>query len=387
VKSSSPLPSQEHCTVEHLAEVFGRCQEEIIAEWRLQAGELLRELGLDKLTITDHLPDVIAEITRDLALNRDGTLSAEHTRGSPPVHGVQRFHDGLDVGEVVAEYNLLRVAFLTVAERHRLYVVGDAARIINHRIDEAVRLAVTAFAAQQALIRKEQEDEHLAFVAHDLRTPLNAVSLLIEELKDGLDQKSLAEAADLFEILRRNLQRVEDLIKKVLDTNVQPSAMGSSFRPERRAFELWPLVQRLVLDLRSVSSKHAIEVINEIPRALTVHADAGLVSQVFQNLLGNAFKYAARGRVVVSAREDAGTVTCVVRDNGAGIPLEMLDKVFDKLASDPDKAGTGLGLAIVKQIVEAHGGAVGAESTHGSGATFSFTLPPRQENKLPPPTI
>jgi signal transduction histidine kinase len=54
----------------------------------------------------------------------------------------------------------------------------------------------------------------------------------------------------------------------------------------------------------------------------------------------------------------------------------MLAKVFDKLATDPEKEGTGLGLAIVKQIVEAHGGTVNAESTHGFGASFSFTIPP-----------
>lgn len=369
------MPVIENCSIEHLAEVFEACQEEIMDEWRLQAGELLRDLDLDKPTLTDHLPDLVAEITRDLSLNRAGKLSREQTRGNPPTHGVQRFHDGLAVGEVVAEYNLLRVAFITVAERHGLYLVGEAARIINHRIDQGVRMAVTSFAAQQALIRKEQEDEHLAFVAHDLRTPLNAVCIMVDQLKYGLDQRTLDETGQLFEILQRNLQRLEELIRKVLDTKVQPSAMGSSFRPERRTFELWPLVQRLILDLDSVSSEHDIEVVNEIPHMLTVCADAGLISQVFQNLLGNAFKYAARGRVVVSAHPNDGVVTCVVHDNGAGIPLEMLGKVFDKLATDPDKGGTGLGLTIVKQIVEAHGGTVSAESVHGSGATFSFTIP------------
>jgi signal transduction histidine kinase len=224
-------------------------------------------------------------------------------------------------------------------------------------------------------MRKEQEDEHLAFVAHDLRTPLNAVSLLVDALKERLDDETLADTDEAFAIIRRNLQRVEDLIKRVLDTKAQPAALGSSFDPELRTFELWPLVQRLILDLRSVWSKHDIEVVNEIPRALTIHADAGLISQVFQNLLGNAFKYAARGRVVVSAQDNGDSVSCVVHDNGAGVPLEMLSKVFDKLATDPEKEGTGLGLAIVKQIVDAHGGTVTAESTHGVGATFSFTLP------------
>ena len=375
----------EICTPEELARVFAQCQEEIIAEWRSKATRLLAELNLDKPTITDHLPDVIAEITRDLALSRDGTLSAEHTRGSPPAHGVQRFHDGLDAGEVVAEYNLLRVAFNTVAERHGLYIAGEAARIINHRIDEAVRMAVMAFAAQQALIRKEQDDEHLAFIAHDLRTPLNAVSLLVDELRYVMDEKALAEAGDLFESLKRNLVRVGDLIKRVLDTKAQPSGAGSSFRPERRTFELWPLVQRLILDLRAVAAKNDIEVISEIPRALTVSADAGLISQVFQNLLGNAFKYAARGKVTVSAHEDAGTIVCVVHDNGAGIPPEMLSKVFDKLATDPDTEGTGLGLAIVKQIVEAHGGTVSVESVHGAGAKFTFMIPPSPVSGIPRP--
>lgn len=375
IQGSAEAPAQEHCTVRHLAEVFARCQPEIIAEWRVRAEDLLRARNLSKPAITDHLPDLVAEITRDLALQRDGVISEEQTRGSPPVHGVQRFHDGLDVGEVVAEYNLLRIAFITVAARHNLYLVGEAARIINLRIDEGVRLAVMAFAAQQALMRKEREDDHLAFIAHDLRTPLNAVSLLVEELRHGQNESARAATDNLFVILRRNLKRLEDLIGRVLDTSAQPSAAGTSFRPELRVFELWPLVQRLISDLRAVSSQHGVEVINDIPPALTVCADAGLLSQVFQNLLGNAFKYAARGRVVVSASSDVTGVTCTVRDNGAGIPLELLGHIFDKLATDPDKAGTGLGLAIVKQIVDSHGGSVRAESTRGAGATFTFTIP------------
>lgn len=369
------MASLEHCSFAQLAEVFDTCREEIMTEWRVQATGLLRELHLDEPTLTNHLPDLVAEITRDLAQGREGAISGEQTRGSPPVHGVQRFHDGLDVGEVVAEYNLLRVAFITVAERHGLYLVGEAARIINQRIDDGVRMAVTSFAAQQALIRKEQEDEHLAFIAHDLRTPLNAVSLLVDQLKYELDKKGGAAPSQIFEILRRNLQRVEDLIKKVIETKVQPSGAGTSFQPELRTFELWPLVQRLILDLDSVSSQHEIVVVNEIPPALTAYADAGLISQVFQNLLGNAFKYAARGRVVVSASEGEDAVSCVVHDNGAGIPLKMLASVFDKMATDPEKVGTGLGLAIVKQIMEAHGGRVTAESVRGRGATFSFTIP------------
>lgn len=365
----------KECTAARLAELFQRCHEDIINEWRIQAMALLEGLELDQLKLTDHVPDVIAEITRDLALGRSGELSAEHTRGSPPAHGVQRFFDGLDIGEVVAEYNLLRNAFHVVAARHGLAVVGEAAWIINHRVDEAVRLAVMSYAAQQALMRKEREEEHLAFIAHDLRTPLNAIALLVEELKYRIAGSAGEETSGLFEGIDRNIQRVEKLVGQVLVANTQSSATATSFAPERRDFELWPLVQRLILDLRAVASKSDVIVYNEVPPSLTVFADAGLISQVFQNLLGNAFKYAAQGKVTVSALGSAEGVTCTVRDNGAGIPLEMLDRIFDKLTSDPEKEGTGLGLAIVKQIVEAHGGSVHAESTQGAGATFCFTIP------------
>jgi signal transduction histidine kinase len=68
-----------------------------------------------------------------------------------------------------------------------------------------------------------------------------------------------------------------------------------------------------------------------------------------------------------------------ITDHLPDVIAEMLAKVFDKLATDPDKAGTGLGLTIVKQIVEAHGGTVSAESTHGAGATLSFTIPTPDE--------
>lgn len=372
------MTSLEHCTVQHLAETLERHQEEIIDEWRLQADKLLKALRLDRAALVDHVPNLVAEITRNLALSHAGALPAELTCDSPPVHGVQRFYDGLYVGEVVAEYNLLRTAFITTAERHGLYVVGEAARIINHRIDEAVQLAVTAFVAEQARIQKEQHDEHLAFVAHDLRTPLNAVCLLVEELGESLDPAARAGAEEVIEILRRNLRHLAEQVKKVMDANAEPSALGSSFRPALRRFDLWPLVQRLIVDLRPVSVKDGILVVNQIPRDLAIWADAGLLSQVFQNLLSNAFKYAGGGRVTLSARDDAGTVTCVVRDNGAGIPPEMLPKVFDKLASDPATEGKGLGLTIVKQIVEAHGGTVSAESVLGEGATFTFTIPAPQ---------
>ena len=362
-------------SVEELALLFESEQENIIIEWRSQLARVLRSLSLDKKTMTDHMPAVVAEIICELKAGKDQSDALLQSPGSPPVHGVQRFYDGLDVAEVVAEYNLLRVAFITIAERNGFYVVGQVAMIINHRLDEAVRMAVTAFAAHQTQIRKAQQEEHLSFIVHDIRTPLNAVSLLVDELALDLDDTILHDKMEVFEIIRRNLQRVEELTQKMLAGSMEATPEGGAFRPRRRHVELWPLVQRLIRDLEPVASKNAVRVSNDIPRSLTIFADASLLTQVLQNLLANAYKYAVNSQVTLSARDDSGTVTCLVKDAGSGIAPEMLDKVFDKWATDQNSNGTGLGLAIVKQIIEAHGGTAHVVSTLGEGATFVFVIP------------
>jgi signal transduction histidine kinase len=98
--------------------------------------------------------------------------------------------------------------------------------------------------------------------------------------------------------------------------------------------------------------------------------------RVFQNLIANAIKYTPRGKVTIGARRSQDLVECWVADNGAGIPENHLEKVFDDLEGDTsEKAGLGLGLAIVKTFVEAHGGRVSVESKEGVGSKFHFTLP------------
>jgi two-component system, OmpR family, phosphate regulon sensor histidine kinase PhoR len=371
----TPSSAQEHCTVEHLAAVFGQCRDEILDEWQRHTNELLSALKLDHATLTNHVPDIVDEIIWDLSYRREGSAPKEDKPGSHPRHGVQRVTDGLNIGQVVAEYNLLRDAFFTVADHHALYLVGEAARIISHRIDDGVRAAVTAFAAQQARNLKAREEEHLAFVAHDLRTPINAIGLLIEELKIAPDENPLADTDETFELLRRNLERLSNQIRQVLEEPSKGRRTQTAFQPQCRTFELWPLVQALILDFRSIAAKDGIKVVNQIPPLLTVWADAELISQVFQNLLGNAFKHSPNGRIAISASMEAGSVTCRVQDTGTGIAPEMLAKVFDKHVTSGGELGAGLGLAIVKQIIEAHGGRVRVESTPGVGTSFSFTVP------------
>jgi len=138
------------------------------------------------------------------------------------------------------------------------------------------------------------------------------------------------------------------------------------------------LVEALVKDLRPLADASSLKLINEIPEGLTAFADQGMLSLVFQNLISNAIDYTPNGRVTVGAKaaEGSAAVECWVADDGAGIQPDRLEKVFDKLETDPGRrSGMGLGLAIVNQFVEAHGGQVSVDSELGRGSTFRFTIP------------
>jgi len=109
-----------------------------------------------------------------------------------------------------------------------------------------------------------------------------------------------------------------------------------------------------------------------------VRADMARIHHVFDNLLSNALKYTPPGgKITLSAKADEERVQFSVSDTGRGIPSQYLPRIFEQFFRAPDQGketGAGLGLAIVKEIVEAHGGTVGVESTEGKGTTFTFTL-------------
>lgn len=188
-----------------------------------------------------------------------------------------------------------------------------------------------------------------------------------------------AETSQMLNTLRRNVKQIEGLITKILEENANlQTEIG--IKLERREFDLWPLVEALIHDLHPVAGTSSTQLVNNVPDDLVVYADASLLKRVFQNLIANAIRYTPRGQILIAARElpAEGTVECWVSDNGAGIPQELLEKVFDKGEGDPEhESGTGLGLAIVKTFTEAHGGTVNVESKEGVGSTFRFSLPTR----------
>ena len=364
--------------LDKLAALIMQERQALLSRWRQQVRELPSARHLDIPTLNDHIPDLLEELAAALQSQSDQTISEAICEGSPPAHGRQRVQDGFDIEEVVAEYNILRDCLHDLADDNGLSLQGKPFHIVNRVLDGAIGSAVQTYATQRALEVQHRREEYLAFVAHDLRTPLNAISLAAQVLELTLPKQDAgAGTTQMLKALRRNVQQLEGLVHRVLEesANLQTEV---GVKLQRRTFDLWPLVESLINDLHPVAGAASTQLINRVPDDLVVYADASLLRRVFQNLIANAIKYTPRGEIVIGAREPnvEGTVECWVSDNGAGIPAEFLEKVFDKGETDSEnEGGMGLGLAIVKTFTEAHGGQVTVESKEGIGSTFRFSLP------------
>ena len=353
----------------------------LLAAWRQQVRQIPSARQLDVPTLNDHIPGLLHELAAALESKSDQTIPEALSEGSSPhAHGLQRLQEAFDIEEVVAEYNIMRGCIHDLADERGFSLQGPPFHIINRVLDQAIGLALQTYATQRALEVQRRREEYLAFVAHDLRTPLSAISFAGRVLEMTIPQQNAgAETSRMLNALRRNVQQLEGMVQKILEesANLQTEI---GIKLERREFDLWPLVEALIHDLHPVAGTASTELINNVPEDLVVYADASLLKRVFQNLIANAIRYTPRGQILIAARDlrAEATVECWVSDNGAGIPPELLDGVFDKGEGDPaHESGTGLGLAIVKTFTEAHGGTVTAASEEGVGSTFRFSLPTR----------
>jgi two-component system, OmpR family, phosphate regulon sensor histidine kinase PhoR len=367
-----------------LAALIRQQRDALLSSWQQQVKQLPSARNLDAPTLNDHIPQLLDELADALKSRSDQTIQEALAKGSPPVHGLVRFREGYDIEEVVAEYNILRQCVHDLAKNRGLSLEGESFHIMNDVLDRAIGLAVQTYATERALELQKRREEYLAFVAHDLRTPLNAVAVVASGLEETFRDRNAREDTEwMLESLRRNVKQLQGLVEKIIQENTN-LCTESSIKLERREFDLWPLAEALIYDLRPLAKTSGTQLVNEVPHHLVVYADASLLKRVFQNLISNAVRHTPHGRVVLGARESTsdGTVECWVMDDGAGISRDKLERIFDELESDSaDGSGLGLGLAIIKRFVEAHGGRVNVESRQGLGSKFHFTLPMKDERE------
>jgi signal transduction histidine kinase len=221
--------------------------------------------------------------------------------------------------------------------------------------------------------------EFLAVVSHEMRTPLTSIISFSELLRGEADGLS-PEGLRFLGIVERNADRLLRLIDDLLMLN-RLAAGGQPL--ELVQVSLPELAAEAVKNAAPMAAKSGVTVHLDTGDGPELLADPRRLTQVFDNLIGNAVKFShVDGLVRVRVRHVRGTWRIDVSDTGIGIPADEVARLFDlfvrgsnaRIAGLP---GTGLGLAIVKSLVEMHGGHVKVESVLGKGTTFSVYLPGR----------
>jgi CheY-like chemotaxis protein len=216
-------------------------------------------------------------------------------------------------------------------------------------------------------------DAVLSVVAHDLRNPLNIISLaantMLQQLPEGATRRSAQRIV-------RSAQRADRMIRDLLAISAIETGR---FVIETRPVETAELILGALESQFSLAAAASVIVAADVsPELPPLQADEERLLDVLENLIGNAVKFTAPGgSITVGASGRGSEVLIWVKDSGSGIEAEQLPHIFDRFwqAQKKERRGMGLGLSICKATVEAHGGRIWAESAVGVGTTVFFTVP------------
>ncbi|MBI4423032.1 MAG: PAS domain S-box protein [Elusimicrobia bacterium] len=226
------------------------------------------------------------------------------------------------------------------------------------------------------------EREFIAHVTHELRAPLSAIRAALEILQGQFAGRLQGDDERMLGTALRNADRLNDLIRDILDFGkIESGQMSVHAEPS----DAKPIAAEAVEALQAWAQKKTLRIVLEAPEGLPqINADGRRTVQVLVNLLSNAIKFSPKnGQVTVRLERvhegGAKHVRFSVQDQGPGIPVEDQEKIFQKFvqiaAGERHVGGTGLGLAIAKALIHLQKGKLWVESEVDKGATFLFTLP------------
>jgi signal transduction histidine kinase len=224
------------------------------------------------------------------------------------------------------------------------------------------------------------QSDFIATVTHELCTPLGfikgyATTLLRDDTT--WDEKTRRE---FLMIIDEEADRLRELIDSLLDSSrLQAGTLQMQFQNIRMDTFIRDIVMRARTRYESLRLKMEVN-----RQGITVQADATRLAQVFDNLLGNAVKYAPGADITVTLDIIDHQAHVIISDSGPGIPQEYLDRLFQRFYRVPGTStavrGTGLGLYICRQLITAHRGKITVESKVGEGTTFHIYLPVQQSH-------
>jgi signal transduction histidine kinase len=267
----------------------------------------------------------------------------------------------------------LEMLFLSFALGARINLIKAEKLIAEQQARES---SAKALAEERRL--NEQRDQLVANTSHELRTPLNGMMGMIQAIIKRDGEGLSPESQRSLYVVVSSSKRLAALIGDLLDfSRGQRQLIPLHRAPISVQVQAEHVMELLQPTLEGRKVRLELSIPDDLP---PVYADPERLQQILFNLAGNACKFTEEGHIEINAKQDGERVIVGVEDTGPGIAPEAQEHIFEAFAQGDGGiarryGGTGLGLAIVKQLVEAHGGELGLQSTPGFGSTFWFSLP------------
>ena len=373
-----------------LADFILANREPILAEWEAFARTCAPASGsMDIVALRDHANEMLTAIAADLATSQGGDAQAKKSKGRAPdpdpdsrtaaeEHGAGRAESGFTVEQMIAEYRALRASVIRlwtkVQGELRAADVEDLTRF-NEAIDQSLAESVTRYTQDL----DQSKEMFLAILGHDLRTPLGAV---ITSAKFMLETDELKEPySTLTARIVSSSTRMNQMVGALLDFT--RSRLGGSIPISREPMSMGKVVHDVVNELAAAHPDRTIRI--NARGGLEGKWDCARISQVLTNLIGNALEHGGpRTDVKVDVRGDEQEIAIAIHNDGATIPAERLNGIFNPMkakesvakgAASGPSGNLGLGLYIAERIVHAHKGRIEVESAQELGTTFRVHLP------------
>lgn len=344
---------------------------QICETWRAAVERDLPELGsLSRAALIDHLPEVIDALARWAEGDtRAARLGFEALADG---HAVQRLGYGIDLRTLTREYRHLRTVILSEV----LSIDASAADVmrINDGLDEALYESVRRYAESRDAIR----DRFIDILAHDLRNPLNAVTVAASSLQLGA--RAPEDLATVGRVIATSASRMQRLIDDLLE--LARNQLGSELAVVLVAADMAEMANAAVRELATAHPHRALAL--ETSGTLTGQFDRERVIQALSNLIANAIEHGA-DPIEISVREtvDRRAIVTSVASRGVTLSTDELQALLDPMrATRGNTRGLGLGLRIVGSIALAHGATVTTSATDGITRVV-VTWPRANSEELP----
>lgn len=252
--------------------------------------------------------------------------------------------------------------------------ITDMARSLQYLVD-------TLHSREVGLTLAKEEAEHastaktrfLAAASHDLRQPLQALSLFVYALEGK--EKDI-EKREIIGLIRNSLDALKELLNTLLDISKLEAGV---VQPAMKNFAAGPMIERIKSELTAVAWANDLS-LKTVGSTAMVHSDPSLLETTVRNLVDNAIKYTEQGRVLVGCRHRGDWVRFEVWDTGPGIPNDQREAIFQDFYQIDNEArkrvqGLGLGLSIVKRMADILGCVIGCDSQPGKGSVFWVEVP------------